>query len=55
MSTLGRETVKPSSTLEGEIELRESEGLKVQELRHAEDLAREHRILIIRKWNEHID
>ena len=41
--------------VEGGIELRESVGLKVQELRKAEDLARKHRILIIRKWNEHID
>lgn len=41
--------------VEREVELRESVGLKVQELRHAEDLAKEHRSLIIRVWNEHID
>lgn len=41
--------------VEGGIELRESVGLKVQELRRAEELARERRDLIIRKWNEHLD
>ncbi len=41
--------------VEGGIELRESVGLKVQELRRAEELARERRDFIIRKWNEHLD
>ena len=40
--------------LEGEVELRESVGFKVQELRRAEELANEHRELIIQRWNEHI-
>lgn len=41
--------------VETAIELRESAGLKVNELRRAQDLVREHRELIIRKWNEHLD
>jgi len=41
--------------VEGTVALRESVGLKVQELRRAEELAREHRSLIIRKWHEHLD
>jgi hypothetical protein len=36
-----------------EIELRESAGMKVKELSKAEDLANEHKTLIIEKWNEH--
>ena len=40
--------------VEARVELRESAGLTMQELRHAEGLAREHRDLIIRKWNEHL-
>ena len=40
--------------LEPAIDLRESVGLKVRELRRAEDLATEHRELIIEKWHEHI-
>lgn len=40
--------------VEVRIELRESVGLTVRELRHAEDLASAHRELIIRKWNEHL-
>ena len=40
--------------VESEIELRESVGFKVQELRRAEELASEHRQLIIQKWHEHI-
>lgn len=38
-----------------DVELREAVGLKVQELRRAESLAKEHRLLIIRNWNEHLD
>ena len=40
--------------MEDAVELRESVGLKVQELRHAQELAREHRELIIEKWHEHL-
>ena len=41
-------------TVEGEVALRESVGLKTQELRDAEDLAVKHRQLIIDTWHEHI-
>ena len=41
--------------VEGEVELRESVGLKVKELSKAEDLVRENRKLIEEKWNEHIN
>ena len=34
------------------VELRESQGLKVAELSKAEQLANEHRQLIIQSWNE---
>ena len=37
-----------------EIVLRESEGLKVRELARAEDLALEHKSLILKAWNEHL-
>ena len=37
------------------VELRESYGLKVQELAKAQRLAEEHRELIIQKWHENID
>ena len=37
-----------------EIALRESQGLKVQELTRAQELAEENRDLIIRKWHEHL-
>lgn len=42
-------------TVEGRVELRESVGFKVHELRQAQDLARENRDLIVRKWHEHLD
>jgi Domain of unknown function (DUF4160) len=35
------------------VELRESHGLKVRELAKAEELATEHRGLIIEMWHEH--
>jgi hypothetical protein len=35
------------------VELRESHGLKVAELGHAESLAGSHRALILEKWHEH--
>jgi hypothetical protein len=41
--------------LEGLVELRESQGLKVSELSRAEQLASENQELIIRKWHEHLD
>lgn len=41
--------------VEQRVELRESQGLKVRELAKAEELATEHRGLIIEKWNEHFD
>ena len=41
-------------TVEGEVALRESVGLKTQELRDAEALAVKHRQLIIDTWHEHI-
>ena len=37
------------------VELRESLGLKVKELARAEELAQQHRELIIQKWHEHVD
>ena len=41
--------------VEGDIELRESQRLKVKELVKAEALATENRELIIRAWHEHFD
>ena len=41
--------------MESGVELRESIGLKVQELARAEQLALEHRQLIIEAWHEYID
>lgn len=41
--------------LEGEIELRESKGLKLQELSRAEKLAEENKRLTIEKWHEYLD
>ena len=38
--------------VEQRVELRESQGLKVRELAKAEELAMEHRGLIIQKWHE---
>jgi hypothetical protein len=38
--------------VEHAVELRESQGLKVAELSKAEQLANEHRQLIIQTWNE---
>ena len=40
--------------VEGEVGLRESVGLKMRELKEAEDLAAEHQQLIIQAWHEHI-
>ncbi len=41
--------------LEQGVELRESQGLRVRELAKAEELATEHRDLIIERWNEHFN
>ena len=41
--------------VEDEVELRESVGLRIKELKMAEELARDERELIITKWNEHFD
>lgn len=41
--------------VEGEVYLREAVGMKTRELQQAEELACEHRELIIRKWHEHFD
>jgi hypothetical protein len=35
------------------VDLRESQGLKMSELRKAISLAREHRDLILERWHEH--
>jgi hypothetical protein len=40
--------------VESEAELRESADMQVQELRRAEELARENRELMLRTWNEHL-
>jgi hypothetical protein len=37
------------------VELRESQGVKVKELARAEELAQEHREIIIQKWHEYLD
>ena len=41
--------------IEPEIELRESQGLKVRELARAEELAAEYRELIVQRWNEQLN
>jgi hypothetical protein len=38
--------------IEGEVALRESVGFKTRELNLAENLAEEHKTLIIQKWHE---
>lgn len=40
--------------LEAGIQLRESVGLKVQELRRAQELARANRAFIVKAWHEHL-
>ncbi len=40
--------------VETEVELRESQGLKLRELSKAERLAEENKKLIIEKWHEHL-
>ena len=41
--------------IENEVELRESQGLKVRELSKAQSLAEENREMIIEKWHEYFD
>lgn len=41
--------------VEHAVELRESLGLKMQELARAQELAQLHRELIIQKWHEHLN
>jgi hypothetical protein len=38
--------------VEESIELRESSGLKVRDLKRAQELAEEHRAVIVSKWHE---
>ncbi len=40
--------------VENAVELRESQRMKVSELRKAQEMARENRSLILEKWYEHI-
>jgi hypothetical protein len=42
-------------TVEETVELRESHGLRVQELSKAQRLAEEHKTLIISKWHEYFN
>ena len=37
------------------VELRESSGLKVRDLKRAQELAEEHRAVIVSKWHEFFD
>jgi hypothetical protein len=39
--------------VEESIELRESSGLKVRDLKRAQELAEEHRAVIVSKWHEY--
>ena len=41
--------------LEGEVELRESQGLKVRELSKAEMLAEQNKGAIVQKWHEYFE
>jgi hypothetical protein len=40
--------------VEEQVELRESQGMKMNELSKALNLAREHRDMILEKWHEHL-
>jgi len=40
--------------VEGDVELRESQGMKVRELAKAQQLAEENKALIRKKWHEHL-
>ena len=39
--------------VEGEVRLRESQGLKIKELSAAQELAEQNKEYIIKKWHEH--
>jgi len=41
--------------IDDEIDLRESQGMKLQELSKAQALAEENKEIIIQKWHEHIN
>ena len=41
--------------VEESVELRESSGLKVRDLKRAQELAEEHRAVILSKWHEFFD
>jgi hypothetical protein len=41
--------------VEGEVELRESQGIKIRELSKAQMLAEENKQMIIQKWHEYFD
>lgn len=41
--------------IEDKIELKDSHGMKIQELSKAQKLAEENQQLIVEKWNEHIN
>jgi len=41
--------------VEESVELRESSGLKVRDLKRAQELAEEHRAVIVSKWHEFFD
>jgi len=41
--------------IDDEIDLRESQGMKIQELSKAQELAEENKEIIIQKWHEHLN
>ena len=41
--------------VETEVELRESQGLKIKELSKAQELAEENKSVILQKWYEHLN
>ncbi len=41
--------------VDAEIDLRESQGLKIKELSKAQELAEENKEIIIQKWHEHLN
>ena len=41
--------------VDNEIDLRESQGLKLKELSKAQELAEENKEIIIQKWHEHLN
>jgi coenzyme F420-reducing hydrogenase beta subunit len=55
MFTSATEAGRLFSKIESAVQLRESQGLKVRELAKAEELATEHRGLILQMWHEHFN